>query len=134
MKGIVIGAMLLLSFSVFAEGLKFYSFGEFAYYPMKSEKYIPDDEILFSTNLGAGISYKWLFVEANQFVDITKANKWYFSPYREKYYVTAGIQVWAFQIGYQHLCTHTIDYYPLYKDNYDKVFINFDTRRIRVKD
>lgn len=130
MKRIVVILFLLLSVSVFADDFRFYSFGEFAYYPMKEDKYIPKG-IYFSTNIGIGAEYKWFFIEVNQEVDILKSEAFYFSPYKEKYYLTAGINLWIIQVGYQHLCTHNVDRSYGYKDQYDKVYINFDTRKLK---
>lgn len=71
-----------------------------------------------------------VFFRCNQEVDVTKSKSFYFAPYREKYYVTAGVNLWILEIGYQHLCTHNVDTYNKYYDNYDKVYINFDTRKL----
>ena len=130
-KRVIILAFLLLSMYIYAEDFRFYSFGEFAYYPMKEDRYTNDENMYFSTNIGVGIEWKWFFVDVNQEVDITKSDSFYFSPYKEKYYVTAGINFWILQLGYQHLCTHNVDTSNRYFDQYDKVYINFDTRKLK---
>jgi len=131
MKKIIVLLMLLLSSYLYASDFSFYSFGEFAYYPMKEDRFTNDENMYFSTNIGIGIAWKFLFVDVNQEVDITKSRSFYFSPYKEKYYVTAGINLWILEIGYQHLCTHNIDRSYGYFDQYDKIYINFDTRRLK---
>ncbi len=131
MKKILIIGMLIISTYIYANDFRFYSFGEFAYYPMKEDYYTSEENTYFSTNIGIGMEYKFLFVDVNQFVDVTKSRSFYFSPYREKYYVTAGFNFWIMQIGYQHLCTHTIDNRNRYRDQYDKIYISFDTRKLK---
>ena len=128
MKKIILIALFLLPISIFSNDINFYSFGEFAYYPSKEDKYTPDGD-LFSTNIGIGVEFRFLFIEVNQETDIKKSSSFYFSPYREKYYLTSGINLWILQVGYQHLCTHNIDRNYGYFDQYDKIYINFDTRR-----
>lgn len=132
MKRIILIVMITMTgVSVYADIAEFYTYGEFAYYPMKEDMYYDADLTYFSTNLGSGIELGNLFAEVNQEVDIVKSHSLYFSPYREKYYVTLGFNFWAIQIGYQHLCTHRIDSRPIELNNYDKIYINFDTRRIK---
>lgn len=133
MKKILVLILLLSSTYLFSEDFRFYSFGEFAYYPMKEDRYTADENMYFSTNIGIGVEWKWFFVDVNQEVDVVKSRSVYFTPYKEKYYVTAGINFWIMQIGYQHLCTHNIDRAYGYFDQYDKIYINFDTRKLKER-
>jgi len=131
MKKIAILLVFIFVATIYAEDFKFYSFGEFAYYPMKEDHFVPEG-VYFSTNIGVGIEYKWFFVDVNQNVDITKSDRGLiFKPYKEQYYVTAGINFWVIQVGYEHLCTHNVDRSHGYFNQYDKVYINFDTRRLK---
>lgn len=129
MKKIFIVLVLLLSMELYSEGVEFYSFGEFSYFPVLQFNYnIPEGDY-FGTNLGVGIQWKSIYVEVNQEVFMTK-NTYTFSPFREKYFVTAGFTFWAIGIEYQHLCTHDVDWMGAL-EQYDKISINFDSRRLK---
>lgn len=131
MKKIVTIILLVMPIFLFSGEFEFYSFGEFAYYPMKEDRFIPEGDF-FSTNIGIGFQYRFLFLEVNQEVDIIKGSSFYFQPYKEKYYLTTGFNFWIVQVGYQHLCTHNIDRSYGYFNQYDKVYINFDTRKLNL--
>jgi len=131
MKRILIIILFLLSVSAFAESdFRFYSFGEFSYYPMLTDSVSMPYGIYFGTNIGIGIEWKSLYVEVNQNVFMTKGASFTFAPFKEEYFVRAGFSFWAIGISYEHLCTHGVDNLRNY-GGYDKISINFDTRRLK---
>ena len=132
MKKIFTTVLFLLSAALFSESdFQFYSYGEFAYYPNLTMNYTIPEGAYFSTDLAAGLQYKNIYVEARQHTYMVKANKLYFSPFEQNYYVTAGFIVWAFGVEYEHLCSHGVDTLRMRNGWYDKISINFDSRRLR---
>ena len=130
MKKLLIIILFVLGSMLYAESdFQFYSFGEFSYYPNLIFNYdIPEGQY-FGTNIGIGIEWRNIYIEVNQQVFMT-SYEYAFSPFREKYYLTAGFSFWAIGIEYQHLCTHDVDWEGALED-YDKISINFDTRRLK---
>ena len=135
MKKIIVIIFILLGISLlFADenkDLRFYSFGEFAYYPRLIDP-LPNklDGIQFSTMLAVGIEYKFLFLEIEQDVNIVKSSDIMFQPYRDKYFIRAGVNFSAFTIQYEHLCVHAVSMNGNL-GGHDKVSIMFDSRKIK---
>ena len=135
MKKIIVLLMVVLGLSrLFAEekkDLRFYSFGEFSYYPRLIDPF-PNklDGIQFGTVLAVGIEYKFLFIELEQDVSIVKSTDIMFQPYREKYFIRAGFNLSAFTIKYEHLCVHSVSMNGNL-GGHDKVSIMFDSRRLK---
>ncbi len=132
MKKIILILVIMLIGSVtYAENkdFRFYSFGEFAYYPTLVDPYPNTEGIQFSTTVAIGFEYKFLFVEVQQTVNMVKSDKMMFQPYREKYYLRAGVNIWALTFEYEHLCTHAVSMNGNL-GGYDKVSIQFDSRNL----
>jgi len=130
MKKLIIIILFLIPIHLFSGDFRFYSFGEFSYYPMLTDSVSMPYGIYFGTNIGIGIEWKTLFIEVNQNVFMTKGVSFTFTPFKEEYFIRAGFSFWAIGISYEHLCTHSVDNFRNY-GGYDKISINFDTRRLK---
>ena len=135
MKKIIFFIFILLGLSLLSaeekKDLRFYSFGEFSYYPRLVDQ-LPKklDGIQFGTVLAVGIEYKFLFIEIEQDVNIVKSTDIMFQPYREKYFIRAGVNFSAFSIQYEHLCVHSVSMNGNL-GGHDKVSIMFDSRDLK---
>lgn len=130
-KYIIVTLLLLSTIGVYSqEKVQFYSFGEFAYYPRLIDRKAPEGDY-FSTQIGIGVSYKFLFIEAEQFVNMVKGPDIMFAPYKEQYYFRAGIQFSVIKIQYEHLCNHDVRVHSGYDgEGHDQISISFDTREL----
>lgn len=129
MKKLLIILILFMSVLAYGENSNFYSFGEFAYYPSLVEDYEIPEGIYFSTDIGVGFQYRKFYIELEDEVNMIKSIYHMFQPYKEKYYLRVGIFFSFFNIEYEHMCIHNVDWRGT-GGGYDKISIKFDSRRL----
>lgn len=134
---LIVLTMLLMSVGLW--GVDVYSFGSLGFYPNYYNSALPRDsfEDRWDTNLGVGVSQDvgnfTFYAETEYITEMNKIlNKHTWSPDFQDYRVGAGIIFKAIGIHYEHLCEHDIDINYLKRGRtYDRVYIDFDTRRLR---